>query len=218
MGIAVAAMTVFCIFSIITPIRFEETRKQREPAVIARLIDIRAAEVEYKLQKGYYTNNIDSLILFLNTAKKKEIKKEGALTDVQLEKGLTEAKAVDIIRRGNAKEIAENGLENFRRDTIVSDLLPTLYQGKYTAENLISMFQIPYCEQKFEMLVNNEFTNAQGTIIHLFEARAPYSAYLGDLNEQERINLKDREEKLEHYPGLRVGNISTPNNNAGNWE
>ena len=49
-------------------------------------------------------------------------------------------------------------------------------------------------------------------------ARAKFENYLGDLNKQELVNLIDREVKLEHYPGLKVGDIYAPNNNAGNWE
>ena len=50
------------------------------------------------------------------------------------------------------------------------------------------------------------------------EVRAHYNTYLGDLDDQERINLVDKEVKLEHYPGLKIGDIMAPNNNAGNWE
>jgi hypothetical protein len=55
-------------------------------------------------------------------------------------------------------------------------------------------------------------------VIPLFEARAPYDAYLSDLNRQELVNLKDQQTKLEKYNGLKVGSVDEPNNNAGNWE
>jgi hypothetical protein len=52
----------------------------------------------------------------------------------------------------------------------------------------------------------------------LFEAKIPYSNYLGDLNEQELSNkIVDREE-LDKYPGMMVGDATVANNNAGNWE
>ena len=38
------------------------------------------------------------------------------------------------------------------------------------------------------------------------------------MNKQELVNLVDREEKLDHYAGLKVGDVYAPNNNAGNWE
>ena len=37
-------------------------------------------------------------------------------------------------------------------------------------------------------------------------------------DEQELINLIDQEKTLEHYPGLKVGDVEEPNNYAGNWE
>jgi hypothetical protein len=52
----------------------------------------------------------------------------------------------------------------------------------------------------------------------LFEVKAPYETYLGGLDKQEIINLKDVQSKLGRYCGLMVGSIDTPNNGAGNWE
>ena len=54
--------------------------------------------------------------------------------------------------------------------------------------------------------------------VPLFEVRAPFEAYLADLDKQELANLIDKEQKMEHYTGLKVGDINAPNNNAGNWE
>jgi hypothetical protein len=32
------------------------------------------------------------------------------------------------------------------------------------------------------------------------------------------VNLKAESERMNKYPGLKVGSIDAPNNNAGNWE
>ena len=117
LGVAICLLTYLCVMSVVTPIRFEEKRNAREGAVIKNLVNIRTAEVEFKLQNGRFTADLDSLLLFLKTAKKKEVLKEGALTDAQLEAGMTEQKAVKIIQKGNQKEIEKNGLQGFRRDT-----------------------------------------------------------------------------------------------------
>jgi len=50
------------------------------------------------------------------------------------------------------------------------------------------------------------------------ECRAPYSAYLKGLSEREIYNLTDAAEKQGRYAGLKIGDLMTPNNNAGNWE
>ena len=243
LAVAAVVMLIFCVQSVTTPIKFEETRVQREVAVIKNLVDLRTAEVEFHHQKGVFTANLDSLLLFLKTAPKKEVLKEGSLTDKQLEAGLTENKAVKILNEAKKKalknknmtfddndalyayiwendaDVKKNGLQGFRRDTIESNMIQSLYKGEYDATTIDKIVIIPFSEDlRFEVEVNNDYKTSQGIRVPLFEARAPFTAYLADLNEQELVNLIDREEKLEHYAGLKVGDIYAPNNNAGNWE
>lgn len=241
--IAVVVMGVFCVKSVTTPIKFENTRAEREVAVIKNLVDLRTAEVEFHHQKGRFTADHDSLLLFLKTAPKKEVMKEGSLTDKQLEAGLTEHKAVKILNEAKKKalknkklsfenndelyayiwandaDVKKNGLQGFRRDTIELNMLQSLYKGQYDENSIDKIVVIPFSNgQRFELEVNNDYKTSQGIRVPLFEARAPFESYLGDLNKQELINLVDREAKLDHYTGLKVGDIYAPNNNAGNWE
>ena len=242
LGIAAIALAYFCIMSVVTPIRFEETREARETHVVKHLIALRTAEVEFHHVNGRYTADLDSLVLFLRTAPKKEVMKEGALTDKQLEAGLTEHKAVKIIDQAKAKakrskqqfanddelyafiwendkDVKNNGLQGFRRDTIYKNMIETLFKGEYNAENVANIIDIPFSGGKrFEVEVNNDYTTSQGIRVPLLEARAHYNTYLADLNEQELVNLIDKETKLDHYPGLKIGDVFAPNNNAGNWE
>lgn len=86
-------------------------------------------------------------------------------------------------------------------------------------DNIAEIGVIPYSDGKqFEMATLMYKNEASGIILPLFEAKAPYESYLSDLNRQELVNLKDKRIKLEKYPGLQVGSIEEPNNNAGNWE
>ena len=243
LSIAAIVMVIFCVPSVTTPIQFEKTRAQREVTVIKQLVDLRTAEVEFHHQKGRFTADHDSLLLFLKTAPKKEVLKEGSLTDKQLEAGLTEHKAVKILNEAKKKalknkklsfedndalyayiwandpDVKKNGLAVFRRDTIELNMLESLYKGEYDEQSIDVIVEIPFSEGKrFELEVNNDYKTSQGIRVPLFEARAPFESYLSDLNKQELVNLVDRETKLEHYPGLKVGDVFAPNNNAGNWE
>ena len=241
LAVAAVVMAYFCVTSVTTPIKFENTRAEREVTVIKHLVDLRTAEVEYHHQKGVFTASHDTLLAFLKTAPKKEVLKEGSLTDKQLEAGLTEHKAVKILNEAkkkalkkmsfedndalyayiweNDKDVVSNGLAGFRRDTIESNMLQALYKGEYDESNIDAMVIIPFSNgQRFELEVNNDYKTSQGIRVPLFEARAPFESYLNDLNKQELVNLVDREKKLDHYPGLKVGDVYAPNNNAGNWE
>lgn len=54
--------------------------------------------------------------------------------------------------------------------------------------------------------------------IHLMECGATYGEYLHGLNGQEIERITEIATGNDKYPGLKIGNIITPNNNAGNWE
>ena len=112
-------------------------------------------------------------------------------------------------------EVKKNGLENFKRDTMWVAVMDTIYPKGFNAD---SMKYIPYGNGAiFEMNVKND-TAKSGAPVYLFEVKAPYETYLGGLDRQEIINLKDLNEKLGRYSGLMVGSIDNPNNGAGNWE
>ena len=244
LGVSVIFMAFICVNSVVTPIKFEEARVQREAKVINNLVSLRTAEAQFRLDKGYFTADFDSLIDYLKTAPKKEVFKVGSLTEKQLENGMTETKAAKILERArlkaqrrmkyqgadslnllynyiweNDREVKAEGLQGFRRDTILTNMIQSLYKGQYTEETIGEIVYIPYTDNvKFEVETNNGYTTSQGIKVPIFEIRAHYNTYLHDLNNQERVNLIDKEEKLEHYPGLKVGSVEAPNNNAGNWE
>jgi len=217
--VAIGVLTYLCFMSILTPIKFDKEKTQREKEVKETLINLRTAQIEHRDQKGYYTGSLDSLITFIKTGKKKVVLKEGVLSDAQLLAGLTEAKAAAIVRRGNTREIIENGLEGFRRDTTTVSLLQALYANELTPEEVDNIKYIPFSEKvEFEMELNNSYLSSNGILIPLCEIRAPYRTFLYDVNKQETLNLIDLLEKLEKYPGLKVGAINEPNNFASNWE
>ena len=241
LAVAIVFLAYICVDSVVTPIQFEETRVAREEAVVKNLIHIRTAEVEFKNLHGRFMADPDSLVLFLKNTPKKEVLKEGSLTDAQLEKGMTEHKAVKLIEKAmvkamkalktddkdalyayiwaNDKDIKAAGLQGFRRDTIERNMIETLYKGEFTAENIDRITYIPYSDNiRYEIEVNDTYKTSQGIHVPLFEARAPFDTYLADQDKQELINLIDKEQKLDHYAGLKVGSIDAPNNNAGNWE
>ena len=100
LAVTIVGLAYICYRSIMGPIEFEEERDYREKAIIARLIDIRTAQVEYRnILKIGYADNLDSLIEFVKTSQMPVILKEGELDDKQLERGLTEKKAMEIINK-----------------------------------------------------------------------------------------------------------------------
>lgn len=220
LAVCALVLVYVCYASIMGPINFDAEKAVRDRAVEARLIDIRKAQNEYRNQHNMqYTDNFDSLIYFVKNGKLPFVYKQGVLSDAQLENGLTEQKAMDIInkakRTGNYSDVQKNGLENFSRDTTWISVVDTLYGAGYNAD---SLRYIPYGRGlQFDMQVRND-TARSGAPICLLEVKAPYESYLGDLDKQEIINLKDEQTQLGKYCGLKIGDLETANNNAGNWE
>ena len=215
-----AALVYVCYGSIMGPINFDNTRDAREKEVIARLIDIRKAQVEYRnTHEGKYTASFDTLIDFVKTAKLPFVKKEGALSDEQLEKGMTEKKAMALINKakktGNWKDVEKEGLMNFKRDTMWIAVLDTIFPKGFNAD---SLRYVPFGNGKQFEMASRQDTTKSGAPLNLFQAQTPYETYIGDLDKQLLINLKDVKSKLGKYCCLRVGDIEQPNNNAGNWE
>ena len=217
---AVAGLAYISYRSIMDPIEFSEVRAAREKQIVARLIDIRTAQIEYRNNhEGAYADNFDSLINFLKTAQMPIILKVGELDDAQLERGLTEDKALAMIKKaektGKWGEVDKEGLRDFRRDTSWIALLDTIYPKTFVADSLAF---VPFGNgAKFEILTSCDTTKS-GSAQYLFEARTPYETYLEDVNKQELANLKYQMKKMDRYCGLKVGDVENPNNNAGNWE
>lgn len=220
LGVCVIVLAYICYQSILGPIRFDEEKTHREKKVIARLMDIRKAQIEYRnLHQGQYTASFDTLIAFVKNQKIPFVSKEGTLTDAQLDNGMTEKKAMALISKakktGNWSEVEKEGLMGFKRDTLWVNVTDTIFPKGFNPD---SLRYVPFSNGAlFEMAIKNDTTKS-GAPIYLFEAKTPYDSYLQGLDRQEITNLKDMQTKLGKYAGLQVGSIETPNNNAGNWE
>ena len=200
LAVAVVLLAYMCYRSIMGPIEFKDEKDRRENLIKARLIDIRKAQIEYKNIHKVHAANFDELSKFLKDEKLPFLIKEGVLTDEQLEKGMTE------------KEAVKKGL--IRRDTIWVTAVDTLFGIGYNVDDLRN---VPGANVQFTMDTAT-LTSGSGYTVKVFQCGVQYDDYLGDLDKQLVYNLKDKAEKMNKYPGLRVGSVEEINNNAGNWE
>jgi len=226
LALAIVLLAYISWRSIQGPIDFQAEVERREKAVIQRLVDIRTAQVALRAQKGTYTASFDTLINFVKNGKIATLIKSGDLTEDQLEAGMTEEKAMQIIRSGNIAAIKAAGLwdetknaPQLVRDSIFSPAVEVLYPNRKNF-NADSLRYVPYGRgAEFEMGVDTVIT-ASGYPIQVFEAKTPYTVYLGDLDKK-LLNQKIEEvisRPANNYPGLKVGSLEVANNNAGNWE
>lgn len=224
--VAILLLVYICWKSIQGPIDFNAEVTKRDRAVIQRLVDIRTAQVSFRSNTGAYTASLDSLIDFVKRGNVATLRKAGDLTEDQLEKGMTEDKAMQIIRTGDEKKIRAAGLwdeqkngPQLERDSIFSPALTVLF-GNRTNFSPDSLAYVPFGNgARFEMATGSLVTSS-GYPMQVLEVKTPYTVYLGDLDK--RLLEQKIQAVLDlpgdRYPGLMIGSLEVANNNAGNWE
>lgn len=227
---AVVALAYVCYARVETPIRFQREKQQRELRIVDRLKDVRTAQVAFKSANGYHAASFDELVSWLRNGHVKTVRRQLELTEKQLEDGMTEEDALRIVadakKSGNWDKAKEQGLIKvvngttvvFSRDTVIAPALSTTFGEK--GVDFATFGRIPNTGEFFEMDTASIITGPEGHryAIHVFEAKAPFEAYLGDMDATELKNAVDRQTKLGKYPGMKVGSLTEINNNAGNWE
>lgn len=107
LALCIVALIYVVYGSIMGPIRFAQEKAIRDKAVIQRLMDIKAAQTEYKnTYRMGYCDNFDTLIAFIKTGELPITKRIGELTDDQMENGWTESKVLQLYNRAKAAEQA----------------------------------------------------------------------------------------------------------------
>lgn len=219
LAVVVIALVWICYGSLMSPIKFQDERSRREAQIKERLIDIRAAQVEYRTVYHTYTASFDTLIAFVKHSKLPVIRKVGELNDYQLENGITEQSALAMVaeakKTGDWSKAEEAGVRYFRRDTVWVPMKDTIFAKGFDPD---SLRYVPFGGgAQFEMAIRTDTTKS-GDPLSLFEAKTPFTVYLKGVNDQEMKNLISDLTKQGRYCGLKVGDIENANNNAGNWE
>ncbi|MGM0666330.1 MAG: hypothetical protein ACQETA_03320 [Bacteroidota bacterium] len=200
---AIVVLGYLLVDSILNPIRFNQEKDRREEAIKERLIDIRTAQVAFKSKYGRYTGSFDTLINFVKTDSFPLIYKEGAITDEWIEEWGTRAER-EALRRGLIV-----------RDTSYTTVLDSIFTPQFPVD---SLRYVPFLgDTEFKMEAATVET-ASGVNVEVFEASVLNDVFLKGLDEQLIVNYNVLREKITGFPGMRVGNVKEPNNNAGNWE
>ena len=176
-------------------LEFQASLESRQKEVVQNLKDIRQAEKAYKRNYNKYTGSFDTLIHFLKNDSLVYEKAMGSEDDsVAVAKGLVKVEKVTIAIK----------------DTVFSGRIVDFENLRY----------IPFSNKKeFELGATEVKTGLSSVVVPIFEAKASFMSFLKDLKQdQEIINLYDTYKAMDKYPGLKVGSLDKPNNDAGNWE
>lgn len=214
--VIIIGLVYLIVESVMEPIRFNEQKEAREEVAIQRLKDIRDLQVAFKSETGHFTPSIDSLKDFYNNGTIKVVMQIGSNDDslavVNTQKlkkrnpRITPQQMLLLYVKG------EHLVFSIENEIPVRD---TLFSGRPDF-SIDSLAFIPFCGDS--IIMESAVKRVSGVNVPLFEASMPYKQLLQGLDNQLRINLDAEREDTGRYPGLKVGSVTAPNNNAGNWE
>ena len=223
---AIIALVYMNFESIAEPVRYEEEKAAREAVAIQRLKDIRTLQEAHKNVTGRYASQMDSLQLFYKNGAMKVVLQIGNHDD-----SVANANTNALVKQLKAKGVKDKQMqaklyeayEKSGKTLKIVCSVESLVPVKDTLFNerpdfcIDSLAFIPFSGGD-SISLKADIREVSGVKVPLFEARAPFKSLLKGLDEQLVVNTIAEKEDLELYPGLKVGDIEKPNNNAGNWE
>ena len=215
----ICCFLVFLIYSsVMEPVRFNKEQAKRTAVAVQRLKDIRTLQVAYKGENGKFTSTIDSLKNFYENGKMTIVMQVGSADDSlsvahteavkKANKKITPQQLFDMYKAGDNKLVFSIESKIDVKDTLFNNrpdfCIDSLKYIPFSGGELVEM--------------EAETRTVSGVQVPLFEARMPFKKLLKGMDEQLRINQDCERRDQGRYEGLQVGSITTPNNNAGNWE
>lgn len=210
---------VFLVYSSISkPVKFDKERDARKVVAVQQLKDIRDLEVAFKSVYNHFTSDPDSLKDFYLNGKMKVDLQIGSPDDSaavantdrikKAKRGITNAQLYDLYQKGEKNLVFTIESEVPTRETILV--------GRNDFDiNKIDV--IPFSEGE-KVIFDSVIKTVSGVQVPLFEAKMPYNSLLKGMDNQLIVNLNAEMTDTDRYPGLMVGSVENPNNNAGNWE
>ena len=202
LAIVIIALAYVVYRQIATPVEFDNERKTKEAAVIERIKDIRTAERAFKSKYQRFTGSFDTLINFI-------------LNDSLI----MERRLVDEDDSAAMAQLKLRKIQNVEEFSI--PVIDTVFAPrKLSVADVQNLRYIPGTENKVEFLLAAGSVETGNVVVPVMECKAPYKMFLDTVKyRQELINLIVENKNIYNkYPGVKVGDINQPNNEAGNWE
>jgi len=188
-------LAYFVYNSINSEVEFQKLAKVRKAENIQKLKDIRAVQISYKNKYKVFSDDFDSLLVFMNYDSVAVVKSEGEAPD-----SLTELQAVQagLISRDTIYIAAKSHIFNEDYLTTRNEKFPL---------NIEQLQYIPYTADKSYEIDAGSVEKGE-VIVQVFEVSAKYGDVL--------IGLDAENKKYDLSSFLRVGSMSEASLN-GNW-
>jgi hypothetical protein len=189
--------------SIAEPVKFEQVKEERYEKVVAQLIRLRDAEVAHKLITGKYTDDIEALAKFIDTAQFALIqKRDSSVTDVD-----------------KNKRYGISGTGGYFKEITIIDTLgfKSVKDSLFSSVNIRSLLKYPIDGAPGQITLKKGTVTDGNNQLQVFEAKAIKKDILFD--QPERLVKRELEIKaVEAIDGdaIIVGSLEEVST-SGNW-
>ena len=218
---AIVGLVYLLYSNIMKPVNFNKEKDSRQAVAVQRLKDIRTLQVAYKSVTGKFNSSVDSLKQFYENGQMEIVMQVGSMDD-SLAVMNTEA-----IKKANRKLKPEQLTAKLQEAYAAGQKVVFSTVTKIPVRDTLFLNRPDFCIDSLKYIpfsgkepiqMEAITKKVSGVDVPLFEARVPWKSLLKGMDNQLRINLDAEMRDLNRYEGLQVGSITTPNNNAGNWE
>lgn len=193
-----AIFLVYKVYSsVMEPVKYKKVKDTREKVIIAKLLNIKELQVEYKVINKRYTNSFDTLKEFYLNGQMPLVLKKGS-NDT-----LTEERALEL------------GL--ISRDTTFINIKDTLLK-EVENFNINTIDIVPFTNGKSKFDINSGLIDRSNFKVPVFEVSCLMKDYLSDIPQQELLENRLKILKEDgKFPGLKLGSMDEPTTD-GNWQ
>lgn len=213
LGLVIVGLSVWLYLSIMAPVKFDNEFTKRRDACAEKLKLVRTLQETYKQTYGCYTSSFDTLINRLSNEDSLKITTKIINTDkipegVNITDDMTEQEA---IKAGyiTLKEVYVNPIQNLRDN---KKLVTKDEYGRVrdiTDEEIQNCRFVPYPKnvEPYEFNLNAGAILKSGYSVPVFECKVELKDLLSDLDHQTVLNKIAELERINRYPGWKVGDM-----------
>jgi len=195
--IGVVFLAYMLYSSIMEPVKYKKVKADREKVIIAKLLNIKELQLEYKIIHNRYSSSFDTLKDFYLHGQMPVVLKKGS-NDT-----LTEEKALE--------------LGYISRDTTYVYIKDTLLQDVENF-NINTIDIVPFTNGKVKFDINAGNVTRSNFQVAVFEISCLMKDYLSDIEQQELLENELKIDKEDSkFPGLKLGSMDEPTTD-GNWQ
>jgi LPXTG-motif cell wall-anchored protein len=214
MPITIAVFGYYNYRSVKEDLEFTEKKEMIKTEVKQRLIDIRDAQVEFRLVYSRYAKDMNELKTFIRDGKAMNITKEGSIPDYIRDEWVDSLRAWDPEKYKDRPEKLTEAegvrLGIIKRDTTYEPVINKIFLNEKKASKRISRYGFsidsldiaPFTGGKKKIVFKTGTVNRNGADLPVFEAKW----YL----QNSRLNP-------DKFDTLKVGSMKEPTTN-GNWD